>query len=94
MKIENFKVPEKLYKLEYYVEIENEYQNRWCEFFLNKEDLEKEKERFLKKNTREDGSYIPNITMIEFEEEEVTFEQAKCDLTLFQFENLFNVVIE
>lgn len=88
------KIPAKFYKLEIHIEIENEYENNWCEFFLTEEEMNTRKAKLVAENTREDGSYVPNITYMEINQGEATFEEVKGEMTISQFEQLFGVNIK
>lgn len=87
-------IPAKLYKLDIHIEIESEYDNTWCEVFLTEEEMNTRKAKLVAENTREDGSYVPNITYMEITPSETTFEEVKCEMTISQFEQLFGVNIK
>ncbi len=74
--------------------VESEYESEWYEFYRTEEDMEKACEDFEKAHKNPDGSWIPNINYIKFEKELVTFDEAKADMTLAQFEALYGVNVE
>ena len=84
----------KIYRLYIKTTIEYEYINEDIEFFLSEENIQQFKKEFIKQHSRPDGSWIPNINYIDFEEDEITFEEAKFDMSVAQFEELFNVNID
>lgn len=75
-------------------QIESEYYSEWYEFYLTEDDMKAGREKIEKMNKRADGSWIPNIDYMEFTEEVVTFEEAKGDMTVAQFEVLYGVEVE
>lgn len=83
----------KIYRLRIEQIIEYEYEHVWYKFYLTEEDMKKDREQIEKSNKRPDGSWIPNITSMYFEEDETTFEDAKNEMTISQFEELFNLDI-
>ena len=80
-----------LYILDIQITIEYEFDERETHFFLTPEDRDSYRESYLKGHTREDGKYIPNINSIDFYEREHDFEDVKDEMTIEQFEELFNV---
>ena len=75
------------------VDMTFEYQYDECEmyYFLTKEARESKREELKQYYIREDGSYLPNLTSIRFYDAEYDFEQLKDEMTIEQFEELFNV---
>ena len=87
-------IPAKLYKLDIHIEIEYEFDHNWCELFLTEEEMNTKKAKLVAENTREDGTYVPNITYMEITPSETTFEEVKGEMTVYQFEQLFGVNIK
>lgn len=47
----------------------------------------------IERNYKRDGKWIPNITSVDFDFEEIDFEDAKDEMTIAQFEDLFDTVV-
>ena len=80
----------KLFRLKIEVMVEYEIRDCWYEFYLTQEDMNMSKEEIKKRYKRQDGSYIPNVNNIYFDERFIDWEEAKEDMTVLQFEQLFN----
>ena len=84
----------KIYILDIEKTIEYEFDKEETCFFLTPEDRANFREAYLKSHTREDGSYIPNITSMRFYEREYEFADIKDEMSVEQFENLFGVNVD
>jgi len=82
-----------IYKLTIETTIEYEYEEIKIIFYLTKEDMKKDIEKIKTKHMKKDGSWIPNISSMRFYEEEVSFEDVKDEMTIAQYEKLFNTTI-
>lgn len=82
-----------IYKLTIETTIEYEYEEIKIRFYLTKEDMKKDIEKIKTRHTNKDGSWIPNISSMRFYEEEVSFEDTKDEMTIAQYEELFNTTI-
>ena len=83
-----------LYRVRVEEQIEHEYTHSWFEFYHTEEDMKRGEEEIDKRCRTPKGDYIPNVDYIDFEEEQVSFEHAKSDMTVAQFENLYGVKVE
>ena len=72
-----------------------EYEFEECEnfYFLSAEARAQFREEYIIQHTR-DGKWIPNINSIDFEEDEGDLSYVKDEMTLEQFEALFEVEVD
>ena len=73
---------------------EHQYEESFYEFFRTEDEMKKWREDFEKSHKQPDGSWINGLDYADFEEELVTFEEAKEDMTVAQFEALYGVKVE
>ena len=83
----------KYYRLGIYMQIEYEYTQEETHFFRTEQEAKDFKNAYDKDHKREDGSYIPNIDFIDYDIDEVSYEQMKREITVSQFERMFNVAL-
>lgn len=83
----------KYYRLGIYMQIEYEYTREETHFFKTAQEAEDFKNEYDKEHKREDGSYIPNIDFIDYDIDKVSYEEMKEEITVSQFEKMFNVVL-
>ena len=83
----------KYYRLGIYMQIEYEYTEEEIYFFRTAQEAENFKNEYDENHKGEDGSYIPNIDFIEYDIDEVSYEEMKKEITVSQFEKMFNVVL-
>lgn len=77
-----------IYKLE--VEITgDDWERTEFYFFKSYDEREKFKNKYKKDHTK-NGEYIPNITSICYWEEDNVYENIKSEMTINQYEDLFN----
>lgn len=69
--------------------IEYQYDNSWQEFYLNKDEAEKRKEE-LDTYSHSKGDLHSRHVYVD----EISLEEAKEDMTVEQFEDLFNVSVD
>lgn len=81
-----------VYKLTIEETIEYEFTTKYIHFYLNEEDMKNAHDRYRLEHIR-DGKWIPNITSIDFTEEEISFEDAKSEMNIEQFEDLFDTYV-
>lgn len=81
------------YRLGIYKQIEYEYEHEEVHFFKTKQEAENYKNEYDEYHKKEDGSYIPNIDFIDYDIDEVSYEKMKEEITVSQFERMFNVVL-
>lgn len=79
------------YRLGIYMQIEYEYTENEAYFFKTAQEAEDFKNEYDGDHKRKDGSYIPNINFIEYDIDEVSYEEMKEEITVYQFEKMFNV---
>lgn len=72
--------------------IEYEYEQVEVHFYRTKDEMEQDRLAIEASNKR-DGKWIPNITSVDFDFEEIDFEDAKDEMTIAQFEDLFDTVV-
>lgn len=82
----------KYYRLGIYMQIEYEYTQEETHFFKTAQEAEDFKNEYDKNNKR-GGSYIPNIDFIEYDIDEVSYEEMKEEITVSEFERMFDIVI-
>ena len=63
-------------------------------FFKTGDEAKAFKERYEKEHTKDDGSYIPTISSIEYYFEENDFNNLKNEMTILDYENLFNTKLK
>lgn len=77
-----------IYKLE--IEITgNDWERTECYFFKSYDEREEFKNKYKKDHTK-NGEYIQNITSICYWEEDNVYENIKSEMTIDQYEDLFN----
>lgn len=81
------------YRLGIYMQIEYEYTKEEVHFFKTAQEAEDFKNEYDEDHKEEDGSYIPNIDFIEYDIDKVSYEEMKKEITVSQFEKMFNVVL-
>ena len=81
------------YRLGIYMQIEYEYDENEVYFFRTAKEAEDFKNEYDKDHRREDDSYVPNIDFIEYDIDEVSYEEMKEEITVSQFERMFNVTL-
>ena len=59
-------------------------------FFKTQDEAKAFKEQYERANTKDDGSYIPTICSIDYYFEENDFNNLKNEMTISQYEDLFN----
>ena len=79
------------YRLGIYMQIEYEYTMEEVHFFKTVQELENFKNNYDKNHRKENGSYIPNIDFIEYDIDKVSYEEMKREITVSDFEKMFNV---
>ena len=62
----------------------------WKLFFKTQDEAKAFKEHYERTNTKADGSYIPTIRSIDYYFEENDFNNLKDEMTISQYEDLFN----
>lgn len=63
-------------------------------FFKTQDEAKAFKEHYERTNTKADGSYIPNISSIAYYFEENDFNNLKDEMTISDYENLFNTKLK
>lgn len=63
-------------------------------FFKTKDEAEAFKTQYDRVNTNPDGSYVPTISSIEYYFEENDFNNLKNEMTILDYENLFNTKLK
>lgn len=81
------------YRLGIYTQIEYEYEQEEVYFFRTKQEAEDFKNEYDEDHKREDGSYIPNIDFIEYDIDEISYEEMKREIPVSQFEKMFNTTL-
>ena len=72
----------------------DDWENTENYFFKTQDDAEAFKEEYDRVNTKADGSYIPNIHSIDYYFEENDFNNLKDEMTILDYENLFNTKLK
>ena len=72
--------------------IEYEYEEIETHFYLTKDEMEQDRLAIETSNKR-DCKWIPNITSVDFDSEEIDLDDAKEEMTVAQFEKLFNTTV-
>lgn len=62
-------------------------------FFKTKQEAEDFKNEYDEERKRNDGSYCRGIHSIYYDIDEVSYEEMKEEITVSQFEEIFNVVL-
>jgi hypothetical protein len=81
-----------LYKLTVTKFIEYEYEEVETHFYRTESEMQQDC-LAIEENNKRDGKWIPNITSVDFDSEEIDFEDAKDEMTITQFEDLFDTVV-
>lgn len=72
--------------------IEYEYEEVEVRFYRTKDEMEQDR-LAIETSNKCDGKWIPNITSVDFDFEELDFDDAKDEMTIAQFEELFDTVV-
>lgn len=72
----------------------DDWENTENYFFKTKADAEAFKEQYERTNIKADGSYIPNIHSIDYYFEENDFNNLKNEMTIADYERLFDTTIK
>lgn len=81
-----------VYKLTIEETIEYEYSATTIGYYLTKDEVTEAIAEYKKSHTK-DGKWIPNVSSVNFDDKEISFDDAKCDMTIEQFENLFDTYV-
>lgn len=81
------------YRLGIHKQIEYECTKEEVHFFKTAQEAEDFKNEYDEDHKKEDGTYIPNIDFIEYDIDEIFYERMKEEITVSQFERMFNVVL-
>ena len=63
-------------------------------FFKTEDEAKSFKVEYEKEHTRADGSYIPTISSIDYYYEENDYKNLKNEMTILDYENLFNTKLK
>ena len=72
----------------------DDWENTEKHFFKTNDEAKVFKELYEKEHTKNDGSYIPNISSIAYYFEENDFNNLKDEMTISDYENLFNTKLK
>lgn len=72
----------------------DDWENTEKYFFKTIEETKAFQEKYEKEHTKDDGSYIPTISSIEYYFEENDFNNLKDEMTILDYENLFNTKLK
>lgn len=72
----------------------DDWENTENYFFKTKAEAEAFKEQYDRINTKPDGSYIPTISSIDYYFEENDFNNLKNEMTIANYENLFDTKLK
>ena len=72
----------------------DDWENTENYFFKTEDEAEASKWQYEKEHTKGDGSYIPNISSITYYFEENDFNNLKNEMTISDYENLFNTKLK
>ena len=72
----------------------DDWENTEKHFFKTNDEAKVFKELYEKEHTKDDGSYIPNISSIAYYFEENDFNNLKDEMTISDYENLFNTKLK
>lgn len=72
----------------------DDWENTENYFFKTKAEAEAFKEQYERTNTKVDGSYIPTICSIDYYFEENDFNNLKHEMTIADYESLFNTELK
>lgn len=72
----------------------DDWENTEKYFFKTIEETKTFQEKYEKEHTKDDGSYIPTISSIEYYFEENDFNNLKDEMTILDYENLFNTKLK
>ena len=81
-----------VYKLTIEETIEYEYSATTIGYYLNKDEVKVAIAEYKKSHTKDD-KWIPNISSVNFDEGEISFDDAKSEMTIEQFEDLFDTYV-
>ena len=81
-----------VYKLTIEETIEYEHSATTICYYLTKDEVAAAIAEYKKSHTK-DGKWIPNISSVIFDEKEISFDDAKSDMTVEQFEDLFDTYV-
>ena len=81
-----------VYKLTITTYISYQYEVKETKFYLTEPEMQANR-MLIESRNRRGGGWIPNITSMDFEEREIAFDVAKEEMTIAQFEELFNIDI-
>ena len=72
----------------------DDWENTEKYFFKTIEETKAFQEKYEKGHTKDDGSYIPTISSITYYFEENDFNNLKDEMTILDYENLFNTKLK
>ena len=72
----------------------DDWENTEKYFFKTIEETKTFQEKYEKEHTKDDGSYIPTISSIEYYFEENDFNNLKDEMTILDYESLFNTKLK
>ena len=72
----------------------DDWENTEKYFFKTNDEAEAFKEQYEKEHTKDNGSYIPTISSIAYYFEENDFNNLKDEMTILDYENLFNTKLK
>ena len=72
----------------------DDWENTEKYFFKTIDEAKAFQEKYEKGHTKDDGSYIPTISSIEYYVEENDFNNLKDEMTILDYENLFNTKLK
>ena len=72
----------------------DDWENTEKHFFKTNDEAEAFKEQYEKEHTQDTGSYIPTISSIDYYFEENDFNNLKDEMTILDYENLFNTKLK
>ena len=72
----------------------DDWENTEKHFFKTNDEAKAFKELYEKEHTNPDGSYVPTISSIEYYFEENDFNNLKDEMTILDYENLFNTKLK
>lgn len=81
-----------IYKLEIEI-IGDDWEDTEFYFFKSYDEREEFKKKYEKEHTK-NGEYIPTISSIHYHNEDTVFERVKDEMTIEQYENLFNCYVD
>ena len=81
-----------VYKLTIEETIEYEYSATTIGYYLTKDEVTAAIAEYKKSHTK-DGKWVPNISSVNFDEKKISFDDAKSEMTIEQFEDLFDTYV-